>query len=188
MQPSAQWDAPTPIVHLSWTAAENLVILTAAGQYRLYALSTHPNVPPSFSQHAIPNLEETGARVREAKAWSGGFVALLDDGSFVEVRIPAAARTDGSETATGAKSKRRRAAGDDGPASLGTKDHRTTLLAPTNLDGSRPDCWCILPPDPNSTHTLEVLFARGDTVFRLDEVDCVDQVGLPARMRSTSSD
>lgn len=190
MYRALQWDAPSPIVHLSWTASEALVILTASGQYRLYQLSTHSSLPPSFTQHAIPNLEELGVRVREAKAWQGGFVALLDDGSFVEVRIPkAASRSGGAETyapetdALGNKGKRRAVEDDANGGSGGGgngREHRTIPLAVTGLDGVKPDCWCILPPDPSSTHTLEVLFARGETVYRLDEVDCVDQVRAPS--------
>ncbi|GAA5989686.1 hypothetical protein JCM10908_000587 [Rhodotorula pacifica] len=177
------WDAPTPIVHLSFTASEALVILTASGQYRLYQLSTHPTLPPTYTQHAIPNLEENGLRVRQAKAYPGGFVALLEDGSFVEVRIPASASRGGESLAggegndsygLGSKGKRRAASDEDAPSG---KERRTIPLAATGLDAGSaiPDCWCILPPDPTSTHTLEVLFAKGETVFRLDEIDCVDQ-------------
>ncbi|KWU43122.1 hypothetical protein RHOSPDRAFT_20057 [Rhodotorula sp. JG-1b] len=144
------WDPSPParIVHLSFTSTsttESLVVLTATGQYRLYTLSAHPSLPPDYSQHAIPNLQDAGIQVREAKPFPGGFVALLDDGAFVEVRIPSS--------------------------------HRAIPLAPTGLDPTSPlpDCWCVLPPDPTSTRTLEVLFAKGETVFRLDEIDCIDQ-------------
>lgn len=181
-----QWDAPSPVVHLSFTASESLVILTASGQYRLYSLSAHPHLPPDYSLHAIPNLQDTGVKVREAKPYPGGFVALLDDGSFVEVRIPPPRGTLGAAAS--------RANGDDqdaATANRATATHRTVALAPTGLDPAAGtpvvDCWCVLPPDPTSTRTLEVLFAKGETVYRLDEVDCVDQVRVPPATPSAQS-
>lgn len=188
------WDPSPParIVHLSFTAgtaAESLVVLTATGQYRLYTLSAHPSLPPDYSQHAIPGLQDAGRQVRQAKPFPGGFVALLDDGAFVEVRIPSSAggpvRSDAADSLSSDASingkRRRHTDGDEEMASSthgGRREHRTIPLAPTGLDPASPlpDCWCVLPPDPTSTRTLEVLFAKGETVFRLDEIDCIDQV------------
>ncbi|GAA5861643.1 hypothetical protein JCM3774_002656 [Rhodotorula dairenensis] len=187
---SISWDAPSPVVHLSFTASESLVILTQAGQYRLYSLSAHPTLPPDYSQHAIPNLQEAGIKVRDAKPYPGGFVALLDDGSFVEVRIPPTRGTGGTGTGPPDRNQKtngggggggddRSASGLDGGGA--STRHRAIALAPTGLTADYGavappiDCWCVLPPDPTSTRTLEVLFARGETVYRLDEVDCVDQ-------------
>ena len=187
------WDPSPParIVHLSFTSTsttESLVVLTATGQYRLYLLSAHPSLPPDYSQHAIPNLQDAGIQVREAKPFPDGFVALLDDGAFVEVRIPSSvggpvmSDTADSWSSDAIKGTRRRHIdGDEEMASStngGRREHRAIPLAPTGLDPTSPlpDCWCVLPPDPTSTRTLEVLFAKGETVFRLDEIDCIDQV------------
>lgn len=49
------------------------------------------------------------------------------------------------------------------------------MLASAGLD-SLPDCWCIVPPDVSSSRGTEVLLAKGETIWRLDEIDCVDQV------------
>ncbi|TKA54279.1 hypothetical protein B0A53_03371 [Rhodotorula sp. CCFEE 5036] len=187
------WDPSPParIVHLSFTAgtaAESLVVLTATGHYRLYTLSAHPSLPPDYSQHAISGLQDAGRQVRQAKPFPGGFVALLDDGAFVEVRIPSSAggpvRSDAADSLSSDASingkRKRHTDGDEEMVSStngGRREHRTLPLAPTGLDPASPlpDCWCVLPPDPTSTRTLEVLFAKGETVFRLDEIDCIDQ-------------
>ncbi|BGO93965.1 Vacuolar protein sorting-associated protein 16 [Rhodotorula toruloides] len=166
------WDSPSPIVHLAFLSPLTLLLLTSSGIYRLYSISTHPSLPPSYTQHAIPNADDHGG-VRQAKSWDAGFVALMESGAFVEVKGFGSGRASGGG-ADGVDGFDGRGKGKGRSDREGASGGKATMLASTGLD-SMPDCWCVVPPDVSSSRGTEVLLAKGETVWRLDEIDCVDQ-------------
>ncbi|GEM07386.1 vacuolar assembling/sorting protein VPS16 [Rhodotorula toruloides] len=168
------WDSPSPIVHLAFLSPLSLLLLTSSGLYRLYTISTHTSLPPSYTQHAIPNADDHGG-VREAKSWEAGFVALMESGAFVEVKGFGSGRVSGGGVVEGSDGFGGRGKGKGRPdREGGSSGGKATVLASTGLD-SLPDCWCVVPPDVSSSRGTEVLLAKAETVWRLDEIDCVDQ-------------
>ncbi|KPV75550.1 uncharacterized protein RHOBADRAFT_26893 [Rhodotorula graminis WP1] len=138
------WDSPpSPIVHLSLPTPTSLLLVTASGQYRLYALSAHPTLAPSFSQHALPRADDLGG-VLDARGYPGGVVVRFRDGSFCDVR------------------------------GLGARS--AVFLSSTGLEGAQHvDCWAVVPAESSASRHVEVLVGAGETVYRLDEIECVDQ-------------
>lgn len=175
---TVQWDSPSPIVHLAFLSPLTLLLLTSSGIYRLYSISTHPSLPPSYTQHAIPNADDHGG-VRQAKSWDAGFVALMESGAFVEVKGFGSGRASGGG-ADGVDGFDGRGKGKGRSDREGGSGGKATMLASTGLD-AMPDCWCVVPPDVSSSRGTEVLLAKGETVWRLDEIDCVDQVRISLR-------
>ncbi|GAA5930093.1 hypothetical protein JCM3775_004513 [Rhodotorula graminis] len=183
------WDSPpSPIVHLSLPTPTSLLLVTASGQYRLYALSAHPTLAPSFSQHALPRADDLGG-VLDTRGYPGGVVVRFRDGSFCDVRglgarsvalggdSAAGAGADGSGGGAGAKGKRRAPGGadPDGSGSSGGGG-KAVFLSSTGLEGAQHvDCWAVVPAESSASRHVEVLVGAGETVYRLDEIECVDQ-------------
>ncbi|GAA5898958.1 hypothetical protein JCM8208_005437 [Rhodotorula glutinis] len=185
------WDSPpSPIVHLSLPTPTSLLLVTASGQYRLYALSAHPTLAPTFSQHALPRADDCGG-VHDARPYPGGVVVRFQDGSFCDVRGLGARSIPGGDPAQGAgrdsaagvggaggKGKRRApgAADADGSGSSGGGG-KAVFLASTGLEGqgAHVDCWAVVPAEASAGRHVEVLVGAGETVYRLDEIECVDQ-------------
>ncbi|GAA6059266.1 hypothetical protein JCM10212_006659 [Sporobolomyces blumeae] len=171
-----QWDTPTKIVQLGWTASEQLVILTQDGTYRLYPLTVNPSSTSTpadspYTQHSLGTEVQDNGGVLEAKIWSGGLVALLANLQFVEVRGWGRGSTDPAFDST--QDPNRDGAGSgSGPGGKGKS--RIRHLAQVALDRV-PDCWCVVPPEASSTRGIEVLLGTGGTVLRLDEIEVQDQ-------------
>ncbi|BGP40027.1 Vacuolar protein sorting-associated protein 16 [Rhodotorula kratochvilovae] len=168
------WDAPSPIVHLSLPTPTTLLLLTASGLYRLYALSAHPSLPPSFTQHDLPRADDNGG-VADAQAYDGGIVVRFRSGAFVDLRGVGARALGDAGAEGGAKGKRRaRADGDSSSVSGGGGGGKPVPLAATGLDAEIA-CWAVVPAEASAGAHVEVLVGAGETVYRLDEIECVDQ-------------
>lgn len=165
-----QWDSPSKILSLGWTASEALVVLTQDGTYRLYTLATGP-LPPAYTQHSLgSDAADTG--IVDARIWEDGMVVLLANLAFVEVK----GWGKGVELEGGAGAE-------EGTMSRGTG--RTTLMASAGIQ-ELPECWSVIPPEVSSTRGTEVLIGTGGTVLRLDEIEVQDQVRLPSFSNSIS--
>jgi len=73
-----QWDLPSPIF-FGWTADENLLVLAESGVYRIYDLVG------DYRQYSLGS-EIDSLGVISAQIHDAGFVALLGDLSFVQVK------------------------------------------------------------------------------------------------------
>ncbi|KAG7548910.1 hypothetical protein FFLO_03202 [Filobasidium floriforme] len=72
------WDLPTP-VFFDWTPQESLVVLAESGVYRIYDLAG------DYKQYSLgSDVDSLG--VVSAQIHDGGFVALLGDLNFVQVK------------------------------------------------------------------------------------------------------
>lgn len=186
-----QWDPPSPIVHLSLPTPTSLLLLTASGLYRLYALSSHPSLAPSFSQHALPRTDDLGG-VADAKPYPGGVVVRFKDGAFCDLRgvgarslVDNAVATEGRDAGRGKRRGDREGQENTAPGA-GAGGGKPVFLAATGIEHDI-DCWAVVPAEASAGRHVEVLVGAGETVYRLDEIECVDQVRLcPARSRSSS--
>ncbi|GAA5928869.1 tethering complex subunit VPS16 [Sporobolomyces koalae] len=157
---SVQWDSPTKIVQLGWTAQEQLVILTHDGTYRLYPLTpTSTGLESSYTQHSLGQDAIDVGGVLQAKIYEDGMVVLLANLQFVEVRgwakVSTTAEQGTAQTTTSGKG-------------------RVVPLAAVQLD-SPPDCWCVIPANVSSCRGTEVLIAVGQTILRMDEIEVQEQ-------------
>ncbi|GAA5842533.1 hypothetical protein JCM9279_003610 [Rhodotorula babjevae] len=184
------WDSPpSPIVHLSLPTPTSLLLVTASGQYRLYPLSAHPTLAPSYSQHALPRADDLGG-VQDARAYPGGVVVRFRDGSFCDLRGLGARSALGEQGAggdalggggagAGGKGKRRAPGGADadgsGASGGSAGGGKAVFFAAAGLEGAHVDCWAVVPAEASAGRHVEVLVGAGETVYRLDEIECVDQ-------------
>lgn len=145
-----------------------MIVLTQAGIYRIYALSTTSSSTGStYSQHSLgPEAQDVG--VLEAKIWEDGMVVLLADLTFVAVRN----WDSSSSTAMPiSQNDNEESSGSNG----GGRGGRISRLAKYHLQET-PHCWCVIPPESSTSGGVEVLISVGVTIVRLDEIEAIDHV------------
>ncbi|GJN89287.1 hypothetical protein Rhopal_002267-T1 [Rhodotorula paludigena] len=182
------WSPPpaSSVAHFSLPSPATLLVLLHSGLYRLYTLSAaaahaFPSSSASYTQHALPHADDLGGVADAFTAPDGAVVVRMHSGVFLELRGLAAAAgrsaaagagafDEAGERVLGARGKGKRRA--DGGAGAGMAV-KVVQLAATGIDGP-PDCWTVVPADESAGRSLEVLIAKGTSVYRLDEIDCVE--------------
>ncbi|GAA99834.1 uncharacterized protein L969DRAFT_84183 [Mixia osmundae IAM 14324] len=147
------WEHTSKPIKFGFNRAEDLVVITQEGQYRVYPLtSSSASSSLGYASYSLgAEASETG--VLDARIAEDACVVLLGSLNFIEVKDESG--RSASSTSEGS------------PISV-------SRLAESGLSEG-PQAWTTIPADVSPRRQLEVVFATTAGVKILDSLDCQDQ-------------